>query len=62
MPLRTLLNILLFNGRKAILLNWKKLGVPDVAYWKGLVNSKIPHYRATYEARVVVRNLIVWHA
>lgn len=39
--LRTLLNILLFYGRKAILLNWKKPRAPSVASWKGMVNSRI---------------------
>lgn len=61
--LRTLLNILLFYGRKAMLLNWKKLGAPDVAFWKGLVNSMMPHYRATYEARGCKKKLdTVWQA
>lgn len=49
--LRTLLNILLFYGREAILLNWKKTRAPSLVYWKGLVNSMMPHYKATYVAR-----------
>lgn len=32
---RTLLNILLFYGRKAILLQWKKPGAPDIQYNSG---------------------------
>lgn len=36
----TLLNILFFYGRKA--------GVPDLVFWKGLVHSMIPFYKATY--------------
>lgn len=49
--LRTLLNILLTYGRKAILLNWKKPRAPSLASWKGLVNSMMSHYKATYIAR-----------
>lgn len=39
---RTLLNVLLFYARKAILLHWKKLTPPTVSFWKGLVNSIDP--------------------
>lgn len=49
--LQTMLNILLFYGRKAILLNWKKPGAPGLAFWKELVNSMLPYYKTAYKAR-----------
>ena len=48
---RTLLNILLFYGRKAILLKWRKPEAPELRFWKGLVNSMMPYYKATYLSR-----------
>lgn len=47
---RTLLNIVLFYGRKAILLNWKKTVAPTLSYWKKL-NSVIHLYKATVRSR-----------
>ena len=48
---RTLLNILLFYARKAILLRWRKPGAPTLGFWKGLVNSMLPYYKSTYLSR-----------
>lgn len=48
---RTLLNIGLFYGKKAILLKWKNTAAPTLSFWKGLVNSVIPLYKATYRLR-----------
>lgn len=48
---RTLLDILLFYARKAILLHWKKAVAPTLSFWKGLVNSMMPFYKATYVSR-----------
>lgn len=42
MALRTLLNILFFYGRKAILLKWRSSVPPGIPFWKGLVNSMLP--------------------
>lgn len=49
--MRTMLNVLLLYGRKVILLAWKKPEAPSISSWKGLVNSMLPYYKATYEAR-----------
>lgn len=60
--LRTMLNILLFYERKAILLHWKKPGAPRVAFWKGLVNAMLPYYKSTYEAGGCMKKFYkVWH-
>lgn len=48
---RTLLTILLFYGRKAILLRWCRPGAPDLRLWKGLVNVMMPYYKAMYLSR-----------
>lgn len=48
---RTLLNIGLFYGKKAILLKWKKSAAPTLSFWKALVNLVIPLYKATYRIR-----------
>ena len=48
---RTLLNIGLLYGRKAILLKWKNSNAPTLSFWKGLVNSVIHMYKATYRSR-----------
>lgn len=61
--MRTLLNILMFYGRKAILLAWKKPEAPTISVWKGLVNSMLPFYKATYESRGCVKKFDrVWQA
>lgn len=60
--MRTMLSILLFYGRKAILLHWRKPGAPTVEFWKGLVNAMLPHYKYTYEARGCIKKFDkVWH-
>ena len=60
---RTLLNIGLFYGRKAILLRWKKSAAPTVSYWKELVNSVIHLYKATYRSRGCDKKFTrVWQA
>lgn len=48
---RTLINILLFYGRKTILLHLKKPEAPSLSFWKGLVTSVMPYYKATYLSR-----------
>lgn len=53
---RTLITILLFYGKKAILLRWKNTKAPDINFWKGLVNAMIPYYKYTYEARGCTKN------
>lgn len=61
--MRTLLNILLFYRRKAILLAWKKPEAPTISSWKGLVNSMLPFYKATYETRGCIKKFDrVWQA
>ena len=60
---RTLLSILLFYGKKAILLKWRSSGAPEVAFWKGLVNAMLPYYKATYLSRGCVGKFEkVWRA
>lgn len=60
---RTLLNIGLFYARKAILLRWKSSAAPTISFWKGLVNSAIPLYKATYRARGCPKKFTkVWQA
>lgn len=39
---RTLLRLLLFYARKALMLHWKKPMDPTIIYWKLLVNSQLP--------------------
>lgn len=59
--LRTLLSILLFYTRKAIFLHWKKPKAPTLPFWKGLVNSMLPSYRATYVSRGCMKKIYkVW--
>lgn len=48
---RTLLSLLLFYAHKALILCWKKPKMPSLSYWKGLVNSVISFYKATYLSR-----------
>lgn len=48
---RTLLSILLFYGRKAILLQWRRPGAPALCFWKRFVNAMMPYYKATYLSR-----------
>lgn len=49
---RTLLSLLLFYARKALILYLKKKSMaPSLPYWKGLVNKMIPLYNATYLSR-----------
>lgn len=49
--LRTLITILLFYGKKAILLKWKNKNAPEGRFWKQLVNNMLPYYKTTYRAR-----------
>lgn len=61
MALRTLLGLLLYYARKAILLKWKSPSAPTLDYWKHLVNTAIPLYKYTYESRVCPRKFSkVW--
>lgn len=46
--MRTLLVILIFYARKAIVLKWKSDRAPSLPVWKHLVNSAVPIYKATY--------------
>ena len=60
---RTLLNIGLFYGWKAILLSWKKTAATTVSYWKGLINSVLHLYKATYKSRGCGKKFYkVWQA
>lgn len=60
--MRTMLNVLLFYSRKAILPAWKKPEAPNISSWKGIVNSMLPYYKATYEARGCMKKFDkVWH-
>lgn len=47
----TLLSLLLFYTRKALILYWKKPVMPSLAYWKGLVNKMVPFCKTTYMSR-----------
>lgn len=60
---RTLLNILLFYGRKSILLKWRSSAPPSLSFWKALVNSMMPYYKATYVSRGCMKKFDkVWQA
>lgn len=48
---RTLLGLLLFYARKAIVLNWKSDRPPSFQCWKSLLNSVFPLYRMTCLSR-----------
>lgn len=48
---KTLIGLLLFYARKAILLKWKKPDAPSLTSWKALVNSTIPLYKVAYHSR-----------
>ena len=48
---RTLVSLLLFYARKALLLHWKSPLAPTILFWKGLVNKVTPLYKATYLSR-----------
>lgn len=45
---RVMRTILLFYARKSIVLKWKSDRAPTLSFWKQLVNSVVPLYKATY--------------
>lgn len=49
--MRTLIGLLLFYAKKAILFNCKSPMVSRLDFWKTLINSAIPLYKFTYESR-----------
>lgn len=47
---KTLIRLLLFYARKAILLTWKQSEAPSLNSWKSLINSAIPLIKMTYHS------------
>lgn len=63
--MRTMLDVLLFYGRKAILLAWKKIRGTKYRYLflEGPSKLMLPYYKATYEARGCMKKFNkVWHS
>lgn len=48
--MRTLIGLLLFYARKAILLKWKSPQAPTSDFWKSILNKTVPLYKFTFES------------
>lgn len=59
---RTLIGLLLFYARKALLIKWKQPEVPTLNSWKSLINSVVPLYKAAYLTRSCPAKFDkIWH-